>query len=296
MRTINLLHPAEFPIAITRMSPQEYIPAHRHENLELVLIIAGSGSHRTPAGSYPLRQGDVFMVPIGMPHGYEATDDLCLINIAYDATRLELPMHRLSVLPGYQPLVLLEPRLRGQLGFAGHLHVDHPAMAQLVGLVDELDRELQQRSSGWEHAAAAWLLQILVRLARHYAQQDTPASRLVVRLAGVLSHIENHLGAPLELAELSAHGDMSKSTLQRHFRAAFGASVRQHILALRLQASRQLLLSTDLPIQEVARRVGIPDANYFSRLFLAKVRVTPRTFRERRHVPEAIETVTASDR
>jgi AraC family L-rhamnose operon transcriptional activator RhaR len=282
MRAINLLNPSIFPIAVTRMNPQESMYDHHHENLELVLITSGSGAHRAAGGPYPLRRGDVFMIPIGMPHGFEDTRELCLINIAYDPARLELPLHRLALLPGYQPLVLLEPRLRGQQGFAGHLHLSEEAMNGLVRLVDELEQELRQREPGWEQAANAWLLQILVRLARSYALSDTPEARMVVRLAGVLHFIENHLGASLELASLSAHGGMSKSTLQRSFRTVFGSSVRQYVLELRLQAARQLLLNSDLPIRSIAKRVGISDANYFSRLFQAKMSMTPRTFRERR--------------
>ena len=282
MTTINLLRPTSFPIVVTHMRPQHDMDFHDHANLELVLIVAGEGAHRTVAGTYPLRPGDIFMVPIGMAHGYEQTAGLILINLAYDPTRLELPMHRLSALPGYQPLVALEPRLRGQQGFAGHLHLGQEQLRQLVALVGELEAELRTRAPGWEHAAGAWLLQILVRLARHYAELDSPAARLVIRLASVLSYVETHLASPLDLAQLSVRGKMSKSTLQRAFRAAFGSSVRQHILELRLQKARQLLLSSDEPIARIAARVGISDANYFSRLFQAKVKLTPRAFRDAR--------------
>nr|MBA3710514.1 AraC family transcriptional regulator [Planctomycetota bacterium] len=42
-----------------------------------------------------------------------------------------------------------------------------------------------------------------------------------------------------------------------------------------------LLIGGELPISEVARRVGIPDANYFSRLFTRSVGSTPRRYRSR---------------
>jgi AraC-like DNA-binding protein len=279
IRTINLLSPRTFPLVASRMAPQRDMDMHRHDNLELVLITQGTGSHRTAQGSYPLRRGDVFMVPIGMPHGYADTRGLTLINLAYDPTHLELPMDRLAALPGYQPLVALEPRLRGSQGFAGHLQVEEAHLVKLLALIDDLEDELADQPSGWRHAAAAQLLLILVRLARLYAIHDSPAARLVVRLGTVLTHIESHLATTLDLRQLSRIGGMSSSTLQRAFHAVFGTSVLQHVLELRLQAARQQLIGSDLPIAIIARRVGIDDANYFSRLFTAKVGMSPRAFR-----------------
>jgi AraC-like DNA-binding protein len=46
--------------------------------------------------------------------------------------------------------------------------------------------------------------------------------------------------------------------------------------------SRRLLADTDLPIQEVARRVGITDPGYFSGVFRRTHGTSPRSWRGRR--------------
>ncbi len=285
VRRINLLSERSFPIAVNRMEPQHDIDLHHHDNLELVLITGGAGDHRAGDERYALQRGDVFMVPIGMPHGFDRTSALSLVNIAYDSARLELPTQRLSALPGYRPLVLYEPRLRQQARFTGHLRLDEAEIAVIEQHVRGLEEELRSRAPGWQHAANAYLLQILVRLARCYAAMEAPAAQHTLRIAEVLHYIEANLDQTLTLGTLSARGRMSPSTLQRSFRAVVGTSVLQHVLDQRLKAAQDLLASTDLPVREVARRVGIADQNYFARLFRARTGRQPRAHR-RQHVVE----------
>jgi AraC-like DNA-binding protein len=279
-QAVNLVHGRTFPIATHRMDPQHDMALHHHDNLELVVIAGGEGQHRTRDGRWPLRRGDVFVVPVGMPHGYERVRDLRLANIVYDPARLALPLRRLAALPGYHALVALEPRLRGRQGFAGHLHLDEARLAWLLAAVAELEQELRERAPGWEDAASAGLLRILIRLARLYAEHDSPEARLTVRLGAVLAHIDAHLDRELDVAALCRIGGMSKSTLERGFRALFGAPVMRHVIRLRLEAARAMLAADDQPIAEIARRVGIADPNYFSRLFRRHLGVAPRSLRQ----------------
>jgi AraC-like DNA-binding protein len=284
-RPVNIVDQRTFPIATHRMDPQDDMALHHHDNLELVVIGGGEGQHRTRDGRWPLKRGDVFVVPVGMPHGFERCRGLQLVNIVYDPARLALPLRRLSALPGYHGLMNLEPRLRSHQDFAGHLHLDEPQVAWLLEAARELHDELRSRAPGWEEAASAGLLRILVRLARLYAAHDSPEARLTVKLGAVLAHIDAHLDRELEVDALCRIGGMSKSTLERGFRALFGVPVMRHVIGRRLESAWALLERGDIPIAEVARRVGIPDANYFSRLFRKHIGQTPRSVR----APRAID-------
>lgn len=274
-----MLHPAGIPVGINRMSPQLAMNLHVHENVELVVVTAGTGHHRTGDGTWPLRRGDVFVIPVGMTHGYAASDGLELINLAYDPARLALPLARLAALPGYAALCTLEPRLRRHQAFAGHLHLDEAALVPLLALIDAFDGELKQRAPGWEPAAEAWLLQLLIGLARQYARLQTPEAQVALRLSRVLLHLDAHLATPLSQAELARLAGCSRATLQRWFRAAHGTSVIDHITCLRVARARQLLVATDHAIGEIAGRCGFSDANYFARVFRRITGLTPREVR-----------------
>ncbi|MDJ0379493.1 helix-turn-helix domain-containing protein [Streptomyces sp. G-G2] len=91
------------------------------------------------------------------------------------------------------------------------------------------------------------------------------------------------LESPLALAELAAHARMSLRTFTRRFRDEVGLTPVQWLTAQRLQLARQLLESSDLPVDLVAHRAGFGSANSLRQHMRTALGVSPiayrRTFR-----------------
>jgi AraC-like DNA-binding protein len=60
---------------------------------------------------------------------------------------------------------------------------------------------------------------------------------------------------------------MSRSHIHRKLVAELNLSISDYIKQIRLEKAKELLLQTDVPIYEIAYKVGYSDANYFSRSF-----------------------------
>ncbi len=73
---------------------------------------------------------------------------------------------------------------------------------------------------------------------------------------------------------------MSRTQLYRKLKALTGQSIAQYIRSLRLQKAKSLLESTDLPIGEIASRVGFKDFGHFSRSFQKEFQVPPSGIRK----------------
>ncbi len=63
-------------------------------------------------------------------------------------------------------------------------------------------------------------------------------------------------------------------------RGDLGIRLGNYIMALKIEKAQELLYSTDMSVSEIASAVGIPDFNYFSRVFKKKVGSTPMAFRK----------------
>jgi transcriptional regulator GlxA family with amidase domain len=94
-----------------------------------------------------------------------------------------------------------------------------------------------------------------------------------------------HLDRPLNLTELARHATMSRRTFTRRFRDEVGMSPNRWLTQQRIELARRLLETTDLPIDQVATRVGIGSASSLRLHLGAALGVAPsayrRTFRAR---------------
>jgi AraC-like DNA-binding protein len=101
-----------------------------------------------------------------------------------------------------------------------------------------------------------------------------------MRLAPVLSHIHQHLDASLDQEKLARMAHLSVSRFRAVFTRALNASPRDYIGALRIQRAQQLLIGTDLHVNEIAAQTGHDDPFHFSRIFRKKSGKSPSDYRQ----------------
>ncbi|GAA3102799.1 GlxA family transcriptional regulator [Nonomuraea salmonea] len=88
-----------------------------------------------------------------------------------------------------------------------------------------------------------------------------------------------HLDAPLDLAALAGHARMSVRTFTRRFREETGQSPAKWLTEQRIRHARRLLETTDLGVEEVARRAGFGTAVSLRQHLHTAVGVAPLAYR-----------------
>ncbi|TMR95575.1 GlxA family transcriptional regulator [Nonomuraea basaltis] len=88
-----------------------------------------------------------------------------------------------------------------------------------------------------------------------------------------------HLDAQLDLNALAGHARMSVRTFTRRFREETGVSPARWLTTQRVQHARHLLETTDLGVEEVARRAGFGTAVSLRQHLHAAVGVAPLAYR-----------------
>lgn len=138
------------------------------------------------------------------------------------------------------------------------------------------------------HAVAGWLV-VFVRRPGGQAQFSAQLSAGPARTPALVElqrWLPDHLDEDLSVAALAARCHMSVRSFGRAFRAETGDSPAAAVEALRVEAARRLLETTDLTVAAVARRVGLRSAEVLHRAFRRRVGTTPAAYRHHfRHAP-----------
>ncbi|NGO38242.1 DNA-binding transcriptional regulator [Limisphaera ngatamarikiensis] len=99
------------------------------------------------------------------------------------------------------------------------------------------------------------------------------------QLARALQIIREQACRGLGVADVARAAGLSRSVLQRRFRALLGRTVHQTILEVRIQRACQLLRETDMPIAQVAEEAGFRHQEYLGAVLKRRLGKTPAQIR-----------------
>jgi AraC family transcriptional regulator len=99
------------------------------------------------------------------------------------------------------------------------------------------------------------------------------------KLKNVLLYIDESLGESLKVRELAQRIGMSQFHFARMFRRSVGRPPHGYLTDLRMERAKRLLRETDLPLAQVATRVGYQTQAHFTGVFHREVGVTPKSYR-----------------
>jgi AraC family transcriptional activator FtrA len=112
-----------------------------------------------------------------------------------------------------------------------------------------------------------------------FIEAPVPTAQDDDRVDASMAWALEHLAEPIPLARLAAQALMSPRSYARHFARATGTSPVRWLTVQRLQASLELLETTDLPVEEVARHVGFETAVTYRSHFARTFRTSPSGYR-----------------
>jgi len=129
---------------------------------------------------------------------------------------------------------------------------------------------------------AAWLVVFARRpggQSQFSVQLSTPPARRQ-ELLDLQRWLPDHLTEDLGIAALATRAGMSERTFVRAFRAETGTTPAAYVEALRVEAARRLLESTDLTVAGVARAVGFGRPERMHRAVRRQLGTTPDRYRQ----------------
>ena len=146
--------------------------------------------------------------------------------------------------------------------------------------IDRLSSTMAKKIENFQTMAdGAELLQSMVHkyclLVKNHSMQHF--SKLVQH---VILRIESDLTADLSLRAHAQQFSVNASYLSALFKKETGSTLTDYVNRMRIDHAIFLLNVTDMQVQTIAQYCGIPDVNYFTKLFKRTVGKTPKEYRQ----------------
>jgi AraC family transcriptional regulator len=249
------------------------IPLHAHSEYVLGYHFRGNSLCRLgPAARLVFRARNVSLLNPG-----EAHEDF--------STRLEREYLNVSIKKEFfdelakdaggiprNSLYFLSPKVEGDL-----------ILTRLCELMrNEIDGNEYGRAKVVESLVTAFAVYILRRYTpgaygKSMLGFDRPVASWRIRKA--LQQLRETYTAEFNLTQLATTAGLSKFYFERSFKKAIGFSPHSYAMLMRVEKAKELLVSTDQPIAEIAVELGFSDQSHFTNLFKRFLRVTPHAYR-----------------
>ncbi|WJH36030.1 AraC family transcriptional regulator [Paenibacillus sp. CC-CFT747] len=258
------------------------MPSHRHDFIEFSLVLEGQGKEWINGASHEMAPGTLVLLLPYQIHEYRSAGDdkLQMYVCNFDMTLLTA---------GPESAWGLHELLLGR----------DPAQPSYIGLPEEAFREsvrLWDKLYDEYNASRAWrpiviralLMEALAQFVRQgerppvsrpFRQEDPRPS--AKNIWPVVQYVYEHFLEPLTLTSLSERFHLHPTQVSKQFGAAFGMHFVDFLHELRIRHACSLLLSTTLPISQIAFESGFSSYPTFSRVFLRIKGTTPRLYREK---------------
>ena len=152
-----------------------------------------------------------------------------------------------------------------------HIFIGDWIAAQRVML--QLSRLFTETPPYYRDIASATLKLFLIDLIKNSLTSTENTSEAVI------AYLRRHCREPLSNTELAHRLNYHPVHLNRLVKGAIGMGCRAYIISCRLSEAKQMLISTDATVTEIASACGFASASHFARLMKKDEGKSPLAFR-----------------
>lgn len=287
--TLNSLPHVSF---MNFFSPKGQWSQFRRQNGEYILYYLMEGAMYLREGDqeYALKAGDVFLLQPGLIHeGTKAAEcayyfvhfsNICVLPFETEGS----PFDRQNPFRGFEKggevvrdmEYCLIPKLL-------HIH-NEKARAQIAKCFDDA---IEKAKSGARNYRVFWgckFLEILMLIAENGADAALEAGnsqlplRTMRRIEELIAFLNEHYMEKITGKQLEDMLGMNFDYLNRTFRKLTGRTIFQYLARVRINRAKELLVTTDMKLAEIALETGFSDEFYLSRQFKKHTGISPALY------------------
>jgi AraC family transcriptional regulator len=278
--------------------PGWHYPRHHHHLFELLYCVEGEVAHEMNRDAITMQAGDWLLIKSGVRHqsSNTAKSDYGFFNVHFD---------------------LDDPEIRSLLSATPYRLIRHKEAerSKLRYYVSELEEVMQRNRTKQPEAEATaaessplrfedklllqsytlLIIHDVLQLVREHKHGSIRGQAIAAEkekdpslfTADIAHMIEEKLSLGLceeaTVAGVATEMNLSRSQCSKLFSKVYGLSPRQYVSQQKLKLAKELLVTTHLPMTDIAEKLGFHSASHFSRQFRRWTGQSPSEFKPRHH-------------
>ena len=256
--------------------PSDLCRWHAHQNYELHLITANTGT--AIIGDYigEFKTGDLFLIGPMLPHNWVCHDDQQ--EVAIRDRLLQFSHDKLiNLCQSFSEFNVIKPLLKKAKQGVQFIGYDaHKANQQLMQIRDATGTQM-----------ICFFLALLEQLVNHsdikVLSSGTEFSKLAEleekKITAVVSYVMEHFQDKLTIDAVAHHVGMNRSNFSRYFHRKTGTRFNDFVNQVRIGQVCNLLIESDNNIADICYDAGFNNLSNFNRRFQLIKGLTPKEYR-----------------
>lgn len=234
---------------------------HTHQFSELTYIINGKGVFQVEDQEFPICKDDFIIVNPNTPHTEKSTGNEPLEYVILGVENLSFSFE----------------------GKKEHIIFSCAnSQRDLMFYMNTMLREQEEQGRDYGLVCQNMLQVLIIKLIRrtNFAFEVTSSARISQECLKLKRYIEMNYTQDITLDDLSEISHLNKYYLVHVFNKYCGCSPINYLCKVRIQASKELLASTDYSITEIAQSSGFSSQSYFAQCFRKSCQMTAGAYRK----------------
>ena len=114
---------------------------------------------------------------------------------------------------------------------------------------------------------------------RRVAGITEPQAQEERTITGITRYVQEHMSEDVSLGVLAEEFHLNPQYISQLFKSEIGVGFLAYLTGIRMERAKKLLLTTDLPVADVAEQSGYGDYRVFTKVFKKNEGVTPSQYR-----------------
>lgn len=243
---------------------------HIHPEIELIYITKGKILYHTENSNLEATSGEVVFFNSNTAHYTESIVD----NTEYVYIYFDKP-YKPSESTNY-----LSDFLNKSSCYHHLFKKSDDTTNALIKILDSMIYEYKNSKKARDYAILAKKYEIITLLYRNnFLEEENLLSENIKPILPILNYIEENYQNTITLEDIGKKTNLHKNYICRLFKKVTKKTITEYITHVRISEAKELLKS-NIPISEIAYKVGFSSQSYFNKVFKKHLLYTPLEYKK----------------